>query len=49
MFPVHTLRLAGLQVHSNLRAGSPDRRASAASGNGAGVMNGRGFSPVALR
>ncbi|EKQ7193992.1 hypothetical protein OGU21_09010 [Klebsiella oxytoca] len=25
MFPVHTLRLAGLRVHSNLRAGSPDK------------------------
>ncbi|HIH5004936.1 TPA: hypothetical protein ACYSDT_003814 [Klebsiella oxytoca] len=49
MFPVPTLRLAGLRVHSNLRAGSPDRRASAASGNGVGVKHRRGFSPVALR
>ncbi|MFP8491599.1 hypothetical protein ACLH2N_06620, partial [Klebsiella grimontii] len=29
------LRLAGLRVHSVLRDGSPDRRASAASGEGA--------------
>ncbi|WP_265671235.1 hypothetical protein [Klebsiella grimontii] len=40
------LRLAGLRVHSSLRAGSPDRRASAASGNGIGVMNRRGFFPA---
>ncbi|WP_325952268.1 hypothetical protein [Klebsiella michiganensis] len=30
------LRLAGLRVHSNLRAGSPDRRVSAASGTVSG-------------
>ncbi|MDS7849581.1 hypothetical protein, partial [Klebsiella michiganensis] len=40
------LRLAGLRVHSNLRAGSPDRCASAASGNGVGVKYQRGLFPA---
>ncbi len=43
------LRLAGLQVHRCLRAGSPDKAHRAACGGCAEVRERRGFFPVALR